>query len=523
MWTQSYFYVNIKYITFQVDMLHREKTLKANEQDFVVRITRLEQSEKSLKHKRERLQMYKDTMMYQLEAKAKQLAKFENRLQWNNQISDTEHSTQNNSSGLSNNSSANPALPPRQARDTSMTNRTSVFENDTQRNHVGYPRPQNNAVVNDGRTSYHPTQHRYSNGSNTHTFRLSFTGPSSGSSQQNSLSYVTAGEDRSNTKIVEPKWRRSDPNPMRVVTTTASSVPVQHSKKISPPGGVKDSESEQTGVLHVDTGYYSVRQGEQKRSGSYGYNHSTSTLSLLQVDDERWRQQQGNDDQKPVPEQQVISHEQLDRRYYPGYENRRSFDITEQPMKESPRQAWMRSRQRIENAQQSNQQKQPQQQQQQQYAQYKPSVQTERQQPPKSWNSSPNINQINSSYDELPESHRMNSSHDNLLEPEMPRSSRDSVLERNLSTTDVQISSPTSPPPAYNGQAGPPLPKTYQQGRAQYTQITVNGYSPQGSNEEAARYDYHYQSRDSRHYSPGSRPYIEEQVAPRHMRRVTEL
>ena len=120
-------------------MLHRERTLKANEQDFVVRFTRLEQSEKSLKNKRDRLQMYKDSMMYQLEAKAKQLAKFENRLQWNNQISDIEHSTQNDSSGLSNNSSANPTLPTRQTRDNSVTNRTSLFENETQRNPVGSP------------------------------------------------------------------------------------------------------------------------------------------------------------------------------------------------------------------------------------------------------------------------------------------------------------------------------------------------------------------------------------------------
>ena len=506
--------------TFQVDMLHREKTLKASEQDFIVRITRLEQSEKSLKHKRERLQMYKDTMMYQLEAKAKQLAKFETRLQRNSQISDVEQSTQNDSSALSNNSSANPALPPRPARGSAVTNRTLVLENDTQRNPASYQ--QNNAIVNDGRISYHPTQHRHSNGSNTHTFRLSFTGPSSGSSQQNSLSHVTTADDRTNTNVVTPKWRRSEPNPMRVVTTTASSVPVKHSKKISPSNGVKNSESEQTGVLHVDTGYYSVRQGEQKRNSSYGYNHSTSTSSLLQVDDGRWRQQQGNDDQK-VSEQQVISHEQLDRRYYPGHEHRRSFDMAEQPMKESARQAWMRSRQRIENAQQNNQQRQ-QQQQKQHFSQYKPSVEIERQQiPPKPWNSSPNINHVNSSYDELPESHRMNSSHDNILEPEMPRGSRDSLLERNLSTTEVQISSPTSPPPAYNGQTGPSLPKAYQQGRTQYTHITVNGYSQQDSNEKNTRYDYYYQSRDTRHYSPGSRPYTEEHIAPRHMRRVTEL
>ena len=115
-------------------MLHRERTLKASEQDFIVRITRLEQSEKSLKHKRERLQMYKDTMMYQLEAKAKQLAKFENRLQWNSHVSDVEHSTQNDSSGLSNNSSANPALPPRQNRDNSTSSRNFVQDNDPQRN-----------------------------------------------------------------------------------------------------------------------------------------------------------------------------------------------------------------------------------------------------------------------------------------------------------------------------------------------------------------------------------------------------
>ena len=509
-------------------MLHRERTLKANEQDFIVRITRLEQSERSLKHKRERLQMYKDTMMYQLEAKAKQLAKFENRLQWTNQVSDVEHSTQNDSSGLSNNSSANPALPPRQNRENTTANRTSVFD-DSQRNAVNYQRPQNSAIVNDGRTSYHPTQQHYSNGSNTHTFRLSFTDPS-GNSQQNSLVYVTSGDDRTNFKSSDLKWRRSDPNPMRIITTTATSVPVQHSKRISPSEGVKDSESEQTGVLHVDTGYYSVRQGEQKRSSSYGstYNQDTPNPSLLQVDDERWRQQQNNSDPssgKQQNEQQVISHEQIDRRYYPGYENRRSFDITEQPMKESPRQAWMRSRQRIENAQQNNHQKQ-QYQQQQTLTSYKPSVQMERQQPPKSWNSSPNINQVNSSYDELPESHRMNSSHDNILEPEMPRGSRDSLLERNLSVTDVRISSPTTPPPVYNGHAGPPLPKCYQQGRAnipQYNQSLVNGYSPQGSNEEGTRYDHYYHSRDIRHYSPGSRAYFEEQVAPRHLRRVTEL
>ena len=513
-------------------MLHRERALKANEQDFVVRITRLEQSERSLKHKRERLQMYKDTMMYQLEAKAKQLAKFENRLQWNNQVSDTEHSTQNDSSGLSNNSSANPALPPRQNRENTTINRTSVYDNDPQRNVLSYQRPQSNAIVNDGRTSYHPTQQRYSNGSNTHTFRLSFTGSSSGNPQQNSLVYVTSGDDRTNVKSADPKWRRSDPNPMRIITTTATSVPVQHSKRISPSEGVKDPESEQTGVLHVDTGYYSVRHGEQKRSSSYGstYNQDTSTPSLLQVDDERWKQQQNNTDPssgKQQNEQRVISHEQIDRRYYPGYENRRSFDIAEQPMKESPRQAWMRSRQRIENEQQNNNhQKQPYQQQQQTLTSFKPSVQIERQQPPKSWNSSPNINQVNSSYDELPESHRMNSSHENVLEQEMPRGSRDSTLERNLSVTDVQISSPTTPPPVYNGHAGPPLPKCYQQGRAnisQYNQSLVNGYSPQGSNEEATRYDHYYHSRDVRHYSPGSRPYFDEQLAPRHLRRVTEL
>ena len=307
---------------------------------------------------------------------------------------------------------------------------------------------------------------------------------------------------------------------------------MQHSKRISPFEGTKNSESEQTGVLHVDTGYYSVRQGEQqKRSSSYGsgYNQDTSVPSLLQVDDERWRQQQSNPDPPIAGQQQnnprVISHEQIDKQYYPGYESRRSFDIAEQPMKESPRQAWMRSRQRIENAQQNNHQRQ-QQQQQQTLTSFKPSVQIERQQPPKSWNSSPNINQANSSYDELPESHRMNSSHDNLLEPEMPRGSRDSLIERQLSTTDVQISSPTTPPPVYNGHAGPPLPKSYQPNRAntsQYNQSLINGYSPQGSNEETGRYDHYYHPRDPRHYSPGSRPYLDEQVAPRHLRRVTEL
>ena len=68
-------------------------------------------STEHLKHKRDRLQMYKDSMMYQLQAKAKQLAKFENGIQWTSQlISNMDQSTQNDSSGLSNNSSANPAF-----------------------------------------------------------------------------------------------------------------------------------------------------------------------------------------------------------------------------------------------------------------------------------------------------------------------------------------------------------------------------------------------------------------------------
>ena len=163
-------------------------------------------------------------------------------------------------------------------------------------------------------------------------------------------------------------------------------------------------------------------------------------------------------------------------------------------MKESPRQAWMRSRQKIESAQQINQQKH--QQQQKYFMQYKPSVQKERQQiPSKSWNSSPNINHVNSSYDELPESHRMDRSRDNILETEMPRGSKDSLLERNLSTTDVQISSQSSPPPAYNGQSGPPIPNTYKHAQLdlpQYNQVVmVNGHSPQGSNEETTRYQSH--------------------------------
>ena len=165
----------------------------------------------------------------------------------------------------------------------------------------------------------------------------SFTGPSSTSCQQNSLSYVTTGDDKASTNAEDSKWRRSDPNPVRA-TTGMASVPAQHSKKMSPSTGEAkhSSESEQTGVLHVDTGYYSVRQGEQKRSSSYGstYTQNTSTSSLLQVDDERWRQQQGKEDQKfqthQQTDKQLISHEQLDRRYYPGYENRRSFDIAEQ-------------------------------------------------------------------------------------------------------------------------------------------------------------------------------------------------
>ena len=231
-------------------------------------------------------------------------------------------------------------------------------------------------------------------------------------------------------------------------------------------------------------------------------------------------------------------------------------------MKESPRQAWQRSRNKFgENhntSQQYSQQTQNQSYQKPSYA-----IPERQQFGQKSWNSSPNM--LNASYDELPESHRLNSSHDAILEPEGIRNSRDSMLDRQLSTTDIQVVSPSSPPPAYNGQSGPPLPSSYAHpppkpcnhvppptayrdppagapqpaGGKGYTTSTVmvNGYSPQGSSEEAShtanyrdRYqprdyprDYHYQSRERGHYSPGSRVHFQDEIAPRHQRRVTEL
>ena len=65
---------------YQVTLCQRERTLRSSEESMQQRINKIKHSEQSFKTKMDRLNLYKETMIHQLEAKAKQLTQYEQRL-----------------------------------------------------------------------------------------------------------------------------------------------------------------------------------------------------------------------------------------------------------------------------------------------------------------------------------------------------------------------------------------------------------------------------------------------------------